>query len=279
MHMDSIKHINCSALRWLLILVFLIVTLVSGLWQTPLIMSISPILTVVSLFAAVWLHGLTRYGLKNMLVFFIITCLISLFFEALSIRTGVPFGFYYYDKLSGPRVFDVPLIIMFAYFATGYSAWTLAQILLEQFNRSLNGLYLLLVPIIAAFIMVLWDLCIDPLCATVASLWVWRDGGAYFGVPLMNYFGWLMVVYLIYQSYALYLNRFPSVVSPDNSRLFRLEIVALYFIQGLTQIVQFIGARSHHEIYAAMALISVFTMIFIALLCYIKVYKNCLDHQ
>jgi len=36
---------------------------------------------------------------------------------------------------------------------------------------------------------------------------VWHDGGAYFGVPLSNFFGWYMTVYLIYQAFAWYLAR------------------------------------------------------------------------
>jgi hypothetical protein len=34
--------------------------------------------------------------------------------------------------------------------------------------------------------------------------WVWVQGGAYFGVPVTNFFGWFSTVYIIYQSFALY---------------------------------------------------------------------------
>jgi hypothetical protein len=33
--------------------------------------------------------------------------------------------------------------------------------------------------------------------------WRWHDGGAYYGVPLANFFGWYLTVYLIYQAFAL----------------------------------------------------------------------------
>lgn len=48
----------------------------------------------------------------------------------------------------------------------------------------------------------------------------------------------------------------------------------IYAIQGVTQIVQFIGATSHLEIYASMALISIFTMIFVALAAFLKIQEN-----
>jgi len=35
---------------------------------------------------------------------------------------------------------------------------------------------------------------------------VWQHGGAYFGVPLTDFLGWYLVVYVIYQLFALYLH-------------------------------------------------------------------------
>jgi uncharacterized membrane protein len=45
------------------------------------------------------------------------------------------------------------------------------------------------VPIVAAFIMVGWDVCLDPASSTIAHIWIWENGGGYFGVPLTNYLG------------------------------------------------------------------------------------------
>lgn len=271
----SMNTENFKWLRWSVIAVFLAVMLLSSLHQTEFVKGISPTINVLAIFTAVWLHGMKRYGLKNMLIFFLITWLISNSFEALSIQTGFPFGHYYYDQLPGPRLLQVPLIIMFAYFATGYSSWILSQILLRQYAQPLSEKNLFLSPLLAAFIMVIWDLCIDPLCSTVASLWIWPQGGAYYGVPLQNYFGWFMVVFIIYQSFALYLFKTASVTeswdSSFNSKSFWLEVVTIYAIQGLTQPMQYIGSQSHYAIYAAMALVSVFSMLFVALLAFLTV--------
>src|SRR5690606_2511887 len=107
--------------------------LISAFWKSALVTQISPVITVIAIFTVIWLHGIALYGIKNIIIFFLITWIISNFFEALSIQTGFPFGHYYYDKLIGPRLFDVPLIIMFAYFGTGYSSWILSHVLLEQY--------------------------------------------------------------------------------------------------------------------------------------------------
>lgn len=274
----STSNDGFSATRWFVISIFLCITFISGFWQTHFVNAVSPIIVILAIFIAVWLHGIERYGIKNMIVFFIITWVVSNFFEALSIQTGFPFGNYYYDKLLGPRLFQVPLIIMLAYFGIGYTSWTLAQVLLGQQSNRLAGRNMVLVPLIASCVMVMWDLCMDPLCSTIASLWVWRDGGPYFGVPLQNYFGWFLVVYIIYQGFAFYIAKYDVIYSSKMtiylSKIFWLEVVAIYGIQGLTQWVQFLGATEHLDIYGSMALITLFTMLFVTLISYLKISQS-----
>ncbi|WP_298627239.1 carotenoid biosynthesis protein [uncultured Legionella sp.] len=267
-----------NAARWFIILIYLVITVVCAFGKTPFINEIAPIISILTIFSAVWFHGLVRYGTKNLIVFFLVTWIVSNFFEALSIQVGFPFGYYYYDKLIGPRLFQVPFIIMLAYFSAGYVSWILANVLLNQYSTRLRGSTLFVVPVIAAFLMVMWDLCMDPLCSTIGSLWVWRDRGLYFGVPLQNYFGWFFVVYIIYQLFALYSSTFYDGEAINTEVLhykwFWMEAVAVYGILGLTQIVQFIGATDHLETYGSMALISVFTMLFVALISYLKIKEN-----
>jgi len=40
--------------------------------------------------------------------------------------------------------------------------------------------------------MTAWDLSMDPVWAEIYHAWVWRDGEAYYGVPISNFFGWLL---------------------------------------------------------------------------------------
>ncbi len=264
-----------SVLRWAIIAVFLFVTVISAFWNTPLSIKILPLLTVVTIFSAVILHGKERYGLKNMLVFFAITWVVSHFFEALSIQTGFPFSYYHYEKLAGPRLFEVPLIIMFAYFGMGYASWSISTILLNQFSDRLRGFSIFLVPFIAAFIMVMWDLCMDPWASTVDGLWVWTTPGSYFGVPLQNYFGWFMVVYIIFQLFALYIARFERDLFTQplifSKKSFWLEPVAIYGIESLTQLLDPLGVSEHMNIFGPMALVTIFTMVFVTLLAGIKI--------
>lgn len=262
-------------IRWFFIGLFFLVTVLAAFSTNALM----PILSVISLFIAVCLHGIARYGLRNLIIFFLITWIISHFFEALSIQMGFPFGHYFYDKLAGPRLFQVPLIIMPAYFSMGYVSWILSNILLEQYHHRLAGKQIFLIPFIAAFIMVMWDVCMDPISSTIASLWVWRDGGAYYGVPMQNYFGWFFVVYLVFQTFALFLAKYhnsePLQKAPLLvSKLFWLEVVVLYFIQALNQLLNPFTQNQHMNIYAPMAMITIFTMVFVAFLAGIIIQKN-----
>src|SRR5262249_34883787 len=60
-------------------------------------------------------------------------------------------------------------------------------------------------PIVAAFVMTQWDLILEPPSATVSKAWVWHDGGAFFGVPASNFFGWLLTSWIFFQAFTLYL--------------------------------------------------------------------------
>jgi len=51
--------------------------------------------------------------------------------------------------------------------------------------------------LVAAMVMTAWDTVMDPGMAAAGN-WVWERGGAYFGVPLRNYAGWLLTTFLVY---------------------------------------------------------------------------------
>jgi uncharacterized membrane protein len=264
--------------RLALIVVFLLVSIISSFDWGPVVNMIVPVLSVITLFIVSWLHGSVRYGAKNMTIFFLITWLVSHSFEVLSIQTGFPFGHYYYDRLGGPRIFQVPIVIMFAYFSMAYLSWTLSRVLLRQYSQKLTPTKFFLVPLIASFIMVMWDLCMDPLSSTIASLWVWKEGGAYFGVPLQNYFGWFLVVYIIFQSFAFYISKEDAFnleqLDTFSEKTYWMEASVLYGIQGVVQILSAFVIATNREIYGSMALVTIFTMIFVSLLSFITIQDS-----
>ena len=153
------------------------------------------------------LHGAATYGWRGIL-FFLVVCLgVSNAFENLSILTGFPFGWYHYSDAMGPKLLLVPVLIGPAYFGVGYLSWTLARAILGDEDTRLAGLLSFATPAIASFIMVSWDLTIDPMMSTITGSWVWHYGGSYFGVPVSNFLGWYLTVYAFFQSFTLYARR------------------------------------------------------------------------
>lgn len=264
-----------SKLRWSLIFLFLMVNiLLIFTYQNSNLLALDSFLVTALLFILAVFHGRERYGGKNIAIFFLITWAVSFFFENLSIATGFPFGFYHYSPSLG--LLTVPLIIIFAYFAIGYLAWMLAHVLTDQYTKKLQGKQVFMVPFIAAFIMVMWDLTVDPISSTLQGLWVWTTPGAYFGVPISNFFGWFLVVYLFFQIFALYLSRYdilePEKLSKISNKPYWMEAVAIYGITALGTILSVF--YQYNDITISMALITVFTMVFVALLALVNIMNK-----
>ncbi|MDF2596671.1 MAG: hypothetical protein K0R69_3012, partial [Clostridia bacterium] len=137
------------------------------------------------------------------------------------------------------------------------------------------------VPVIASFIMVMWDVVMDPVAATINKVWIWEDGGSYFNVPISNYLGWFFVVYVFLQIFSIYISRYDIVEKKDHfNKNFWLEASIIYGIQGLGFVAQSLVANGNRDIYSATGLISVFTMIFVSILSAITIFNsnNTINH-
>lgn len=180
-----------------------------------------------ALFALV--HGRILYGLRGIAVF-TLTCLgTGALTESLSLRTGFPFGHYVFTDVMGPKVMGLPILLVLAYLGIGYAAWIMALLIMKSDMTRLAGTRLVTVPLLAGFIMLAWDLSMEADWATVDRAWIWRDGGAWFGVPLSNFAGWFLTAWLFFQIFALTRRRHAANGDPGSS-FFRISPVLLYAI-------------------------------------------------
>jgi uncharacterized membrane protein len=189
-----------------------------------------PMLAIVGLhvlppIAFALIHGAIFYRTRGVLIFFVICLVIGNIFENVGVRTGFPFGHYYFTDLMGPKLFVVPIQLGLAYLGMAYLSWTLARLILGDAQSALAGSRVMTLPLVAAFIMVAWDFSQDPAWSTILHLWIWQQGGTYFGVPMTNFLGWYLTVYVFYQLFALYLRGGSTNPDPLPSSYWRQAVL------------------------------------------------------
>jgi putative membrane protein len=141
-------------------------------------------------------HCAVLEGFGRTAVFFAISAVVSYGMEEIGVRSGRIYGAYHYSDLLGAKLGHVPVIIPLAWFMMIYPSWMVARELLKGVDsRSLAGITGLAA--VSAWVMTAWDLAMDPGMAR-GGVWVWENGGAYFGVPLQNYVGWLLTTFIVY---------------------------------------------------------------------------------
>ncbi|MEP7289755.1 MAG: carotenoid biosynthesis protein [Chloroflexota bacterium] len=267
---------HLTMISWVLIAIYVTVTIVRrsfapNLLPVPISIALVTFVPLVFFFV----HGSRSYRLRDLLVFAAITLVVSNIFENMSILTGFPFTHYYYTDILGPKLFLVPVLIGPAYLGTGYLAWTIARVISGATDSRLPGHLSFTVPLLAAFMMVSWDLSSDPINATVYHGWIWVDGGSYFGVPFGNFLGWLLTTFVFLQLFALYLKRRPNVQSTDEqpSRIQSLQAILFYGLIAVGYLVNSLTGNMSgtvtdpagmvwrlQDIYAVTALVAIFTM-------------------
>jgi putative membrane protein len=136
--------------------------------------------------------------------------------EWIGSTTGCPFGTYHYTAALAPLVGGVPAAIPVAWWMMLPPAWAVAYAATGQ----PHGWRFVLVSGLA---FTAWDLFLDPQMVAW-GYWVWETPGLYFGIPLVNYAGWLLASCLL-----------TAVVRPPAAPLAPLLTVygAVWFLQSV----------------------------------------------
>jgi uncharacterized membrane protein len=85
-----------------------------------------------------------------------------------------------------------------------------------------------------AVIMTAWDLAMDPMMVA-GEHWVWEVEGAYFGVPLQNFWGWWLTTFVTFILFLTFARIDPREKLLTDSRFDRLAILS-YAITGLSTV-------------------------------------------
>lgn len=140
-------------------------------------------------FCAVFIALASVWGLRRMSLVFMIIAIMTWGVEFLGSKTNFPFGSYDYTPLLQPQLGGVPLLIPIAWFMMLPAAWNIAHLTVGTKNK-------LAYIAVATLAMTAWDLFLDPQMV-MWKFWEWHEYGAYFGIPLVNYFGWLLTAFVI----------------------------------------------------------------------------------
>lgn len=164
-------------LLWLLIMIF--VPIANWVWgEAAMLRLVSA--GVVAQATAVLLILIQAWGWQETVKTAVLTALTAYTVEWIGSHTGWPFGSYYYTPTLQPQLGGVPLLIPLAWLMMLPCAWaTVAHYAGWRFT------------LLAAFAFTAWDLMLDPQMVGW-GLWVWQQPGGYFGIPWLNFVGWIL---------------------------------------------------------------------------------------
>jgi len=162
--------------------------------------------------------------------------------ELVGTSIGLPFGDYSYSGMLGYRIFGlVPFPIPLSWFYM-----LLGSLVIVARLRAAGGPGLWMWALGAGVLMVAWDVSMDPAMVKTGH-WLWGDGvmfrdaglpgwlrtfftaDAFYGMPLSNWFGWLLTATIIARVML-------AIVSPSrvHERLSPSTLpVALYLVNGV----------------------------------------------
>ena len=145
---------------------------------------LAPRLQIVLALAALVVF-LVRHAATRWMAAFVAVYLVSLGAELAGTTVGLPFGPYHYTDGLGFKLFaHVPALIPASWFMMGLPSYAIAS---RRFaNNSLGRIAL------GSFILLSWDLALDPAMSFVTKYWVWSGEGQYYGMPLLNLLGWFV---------------------------------------------------------------------------------------
>jgi uncharacterized membrane protein len=163
----------------------------------------------VFIFLSVYLWLATWHlGLGRTLIYLLAGYSVAWLSEFSSIHTGFPYGLYIYIPATRTQelwVGGVPCMDSLSYVFLSYASYSLALLLLQArppaaVDRALirAGKSAGATVLLAAVLFVTLDIIIDPLALRgyrwfLGQIYGYPEPGSYFGIPLSNFAGWLVV--------------------------------------------------------------------------------------
>lgn len=151
------------------------------------------------------LYAIFEEGYKRGIFFFLFAMACGLFFEVVGVLYSVPFGPYHYNPVTFLVLGLVPTNVLMYWFVITYTARSITNFMVKTTGKSKNTIVAL--ALIDGLIATAWDLIMDPIMVNIIHFWTWEEGGIFFGVPISNFLGWILVAFLICLVYRFFDNK------------------------------------------------------------------------
>lgn len=176
-------------------------------------------------------HALYALPLRSVWFFWVLAFSVGGVAEFLGMNFDTIFGgqYLYQERLFGPEIGGVPLMIPIFWSVFVYSGYALTNVLIT-IHKKIKIWHLVLFDI---WNVVAIDLMMDPLFVKIGK-WVWYQEGSYFGVPLGNFLGWGIVVFLVSLIFRSYEYFFMKKQIKEEENAFVLIPVWAYLILYLS---------------------------------------------
>lgn len=106
--------------------------------------------------------------------------------EYVGVSTGWPYGEFAYGISLGPMIGEIPAALPVFFLPIVLNTYVLSLLLLGERRGSRLLRLAVVIPAVVAM-----DVVLDP-AAVSLGFWAYLDGGAFYGVPLSNYVGWVL---------------------------------------------------------------------------------------
>jgi len=186
----------------------------------------TPVTTLAGFIFAL-LHAGQREGWSRALRLLALVFIVSLLFESVGVATGLIYGPYHYTHKLGPLFLGlVPYLIPVAWFMMMYPSFVIGDRLIPAGWK--RGPRVLAVAALGGMAMTAWDLVMEPIMVSTGH-WIWDTNGPYFGIPLQNFWGWWLTVFVTLGLYMLVSGKVRRPADPGFDRL----ALASYLVTAL----------------------------------------------
>jgi putative membrane protein len=135
---------------------------------------------------------------QNVITAAVLIGLVSGTVQTVGVKTGMPFGQYFYASYFGPRLFQLlPWPVPCLWIVALLNSRGVARLLLRPWrNRPNPGLRVIA---LTSLLAVIFDAGLEPFAARVNYYWIWRTAGnalLWYGAPWTNFAGWAFTALL-----------------------------------------------------------------------------------